>query len=129
MKAFTRISDVPITTKSQVYLPDYVVVLDHSLMKLPEILEGVKPESVVIVNTETPCTTGNKTYTYNATSLALDILGRDTVNTAMLGIFAKVSGLVSLESLMKAMEEFPPKLAETNKKLVEEVFNRMEVKE
>ena len=96
-------------------------------MNLSEVSEGLKPESVIVVNSKESCRLKNRTYNYDATSLALDILGKDIVNTAMLGVFAKVTGIVSLDSLLKAMEEFPPKLADLNKKLVHEAFRRMEV--
>jgi len=127
VKAFTRISEKPITTRTHVYSPDYVVVLDSSLMELHEIFEGLKESSIIIVNSKEPQKAKNKTYNYDATSLALEILGKDIVNTAMLGVFAKVTKLVSLDSLLKVMDEFPKKLAELNRKLVREAFNRMEV--
>ncbi len=50
VKAFCRISENPITTREQVYNPDYIIVLDPSLLFLPEIVEGIKPSSVVIIN-------------------------------------------------------------------------------
>jgi len=44
VKAFCRISDKPINTRSQIYSPDIIIVLDQSLMHLPEITEGLKPD-------------------------------------------------------------------------------------
>jgi len=124
VRAFCRIDDQPITIRSHVYKPDYVIVLDSGLMELPEISDVLKQSSMVIVNSEKPIS-GGETKTYNATKLALEIIGKPIVNTAMLGIFAKTTGLVSLESLKKAIEErFTGKLRESNKKLVEEVYNQ-----
>ncbi|MEM5812335.1 MAG: pyruvate ferredoxin oxidoreductase subunit gamma [Candidatus Aenigmatarchaeota archaeon] len=125
VKAFCRISENPINTRSQIYSPDYVVVLDQSLMNVPEITEGLKKESVIIVNgKEEKTTLKYKTHYFDATALALKVLGRDIVNTAMLGVFAKKTGLVSLDSILKAVgEAFSGKSLELNIKLVKEAYN------
>ncbi|RLJ05324.1 MAG: pyruvate ferredoxin oxidoreductase [Candidatus Aenigmatarchaeota archaeon] len=128
VKAFARISDNPITLRSQIYNPDYVVVLDSSLMGLKEVTEGLKKESVIIVNAETmENKTGHKLYCYDATSLALDVLGKNIVNTVMLGVFAKITKLVSLGSLLKVIETgFPEKLSGPNKVLIERAYKECE---
>ncbi|MCX6814577.1 MAG: pyruvate ferredoxin oxidoreductase subunit gamma [Candidatus Aenigmarchaeota archaeon] len=125
VKAFCRISEKQINTRSQIYNPDYVIVLDQSLMHLPEITDGLKPESIVIVNGKQEKTNlRQKVHFYDATSLALRILGKDIVNTAMLGVFAKKTGLVSLDSLLKAVgENFTGKVLELNTQLVKEAYN------
>jgi pyruvate ferredoxin oxidoreductase gamma subunit len=124
VKAFCRIDDFPITIRSQIYEPDYVIVLDPSLLNLPDVLEGLKKDSVLIINNEKSVELKQKTYVYDATSLALKILGKDIVNTAMLGVFVKITGLVSLESVLKALgERFGGKIFELNKKLVTEAYS------
>ena len=126
VKAFCRISDRPINTRSQIYTPDIIIVLDHSLMHLPEITEGLKPESVIIVNgkDDVKLPLKQKTYYFDATTLALKILGKDIVNTAMLGVFSKETRLVSLDSILKAVgENFSGKVLELNTQLVKEAYN------
>jgi pyruvate ferredoxin oxidoreductase gamma subunit len=126
VKAFCRISEKPITTRAQVYSPDYVVVLDSSLLFLPEVSEGLKDSSVVIVNSskDEGFELANKVHYFDATGLAMKLMGKDIVNTAMLGVFAKLSGLVGLESILKALEEvFPGKLLEVNKELVSQAYS------
>ena len=124
VKAFCRISDQPITIRSQVYEPDYVIILDPSLLELPEIKEGLKENSLIVINSNQKPDFTQKSHNYDATSLALEILGRDIVNTALLGVFARVTGTVSLESLLKIMDErFSGKVAELNKQLVERAYN------
>ncbi len=125
VKAFCRISDKPINTRSQIYNPDIVVVLDQSLMHLPEIADGLKPGSVVIVNGKTSKTElKQKTYFFDATNLALKILGKDIVNTAMLGVLSKRTKLVGLDSILKAVgENFSGKILEMNTQLVKEAYN------
>ncbi len=124
VKAFARIYDQPITIRSQVYKPDYIVILDPSLADLPEVKEGMKTESIIVVNgKELNPGFDQKTHFYDATSLALKTLGRDIVNTAMLGVFAKKTKLVSLESILKAIDDvFEGKSAELNKTLVKQAY-------
>jgi pyruvate ferredoxin oxidoreductase gamma subunit len=125
VRAFCRISEKPINTRSQIYNPDVIVVLDQSLMHLPEITDGLKPESVIIINgKEAKHEFKQKVHFYDATSLALKILGRDIVNTAMLGVLAKETKLVSLDSILKAVgENFTGKVLELNTQLVKEAYN------
>ena len=124
IKAFTRISDKPITIRSQVYEPDYVMIMDPTLCDLPEITEGIKPETVIIINGKGgEGKFKNKTYYFNATELALKLLGRNIVNTVILGVFAKVTKLVTLEGILKAIDsQFPKKLAEKNKELIKHAY-------
>jgi pyruvate ferredoxin oxidoreductase gamma subunit len=125
VKAFCRLDDKKILLRTQVYNPDYVVVLDESLLKLDETREGVKPETVFIINTKNSEAGKNETHIFDATSLALEVLGKDIVNTAMLGVFAKATKLVTLQSLLRAIgERFEGKLGELNKKLVTEAYNK-----
>ena len=126
VKAFCRISDKPISTRSQIYTPDIIIVLDQSLMHLPEITDGLKPDSVIIVNgkQEGSPALKQKAYYFDATALALKILGKDIVNTAMLGVFSKETTLVSLDSILKAVgENFSGKILELNTRLVKEAYN------
>ncbi len=123
VKAFCRLSDKPITLRSQVYEPDYVIILDSSLLDIPEVSEGIKEDTKFIINSNAKIIMKNKAYTFDATSHALKILGRNIVSTAMLGMFAKAAGIVSLDSILKIMDEkFEGKVAELNKQLVKEVY-------
>jgi pyruvate ferredoxin oxidoreductase gamma subunit len=130
VRAFCRLDEKPILKRTQVYNPDYIIMLDPTLMDLPEVKDGVKPGTVFIVNSGSPVTNqGNVVHTFDATSLALDTMGKDIVNTAMLGVFAKVTGLVTVDSLLKVIDErFKGKLGELNRKLVMEAHDKMVVK-
>jgi pyruvate ferredoxin oxidoreductase gamma subunit len=123
VRAFARISDKPITIRSQIYSPDHVIIMDPTLCSLPEITEGIKPGTVIVINTKGHSGFKNKTYCYDATSLALEVLGKDIVNTAILGVFARATGAVSLEGVLEAIDRnFPEKLAEKNKELVSKAY-------
>ena len=85
---FTRIDDQPIKDRSEVKECDYAVVLDPSLIT-NGVTDGLKSDSVLVVNckdSEKLSQLSNfKVVTIDATSLALDILGRPITNTALLG--------------------------------------------
>jgi pyruvate ferredoxin oxidoreductase gamma subunit len=128
VKAFCRIAEEPILKRTQVYSPDYIVLLDPSLIDLPDVRDGVKPETIFIVNSKEKPETSlrNEMHVFDATTLALNTIGKGIVNTAMLGVFAKVTKLVTLESVLKALEErFPGKIGELNQKMVKDAYGGM----
>lgn len=113
--AFCRIDLKPIRTHSEIYFPDYVVVLDPSLVGMTDVLHGLKPDGVVLVNTPLEaCELGGvkwqRVATVDATSIALRLgLGSESapiVNTAIIGAFSRICPQVPLdyilESIMKA---------------------------
>jgi len=122
--AFTRIDDKKILLRSQVYNPDYVIVLDPTLVDAVNVVEGLKEDGVVIVNTtKEDLDLGFKTYTIDATGIALDILGVPIVNTTMLGAFVGATKLISFNSLKKAiLDTFKGKLGEKNAKAAEVAY-------
>jgi pyruvate ferredoxin oxidoreductase gamma subunit len=134
VQSFARISEEKIDVRQQVYRPDYVIVLDPTLMANVKVTEGLKDKGMIIVNTdkrpEELGLTGSFTVkTVDATELALKVLGKPFVNTAILGAFAAFTGEVSLEGLKQAViERFEGKaaVAEKNQALVETVYNECE---
>ncbi|ACV24704.1 pyruvate ferredoxin oxidoreductase subunit gamma [Methanocaldococcus fervens] len=125
--AFTRIDDKKITLRSQIYNPDYVIVQDATLLESVNVVEGLKKEGAVVINTvKDDLDLGFKTYIIDATGIALDVLGVPIVNTAMVGAFAGVTKLVTLDSVKKAiMDTFKGKLGEKNAKAAEVAYNEM----
>lgn len=114
--AFTRISDEPIHIRYQVYNPDYVLVLDDGLLNVVNVYSGLKENSEIIINTENKVEAENHpVHDIDATGIALENLGVNIVNTIILGYFAKKTGKVSIESVLKVIKEtFPGKLGEKN---------------
>jgi len=107
--AFVRISDSFIRRRDQVYNPDIVVVLDVSLFKVENITGGAKKDAMIIINTsgkpEDFKLEGFDVHCIDATKEAFAVLGRDIVNTAMLGAIAAYTGLVRKEALHDAIKE------------------------
>jgi 2-oxoacid:acceptor oxidoreductase gamma subunit (pyruvate/2-ketoisovalerate family) len=113
VKAFARISDEPILLHSQVYSPDYVIVLDHAIYKVVDVIEGLKKDGIIIVNTtKKPSEVeleGWRIAAIDATGIALElnllVAGLPVVNTSIVGAFAKATGEVELASVLKAINE------------------------
>jgi pyruvate ferredoxin oxidoreductase gamma subunit len=129
VESFTRISDSFIRRKSAVYEPDYLIVLDSTLFGAVDVTAGLKKDGMVIVNTNKSTKElgieGLNVKTLDVSNLAMEVLGRDIVNTAMLGAFAGFTGEVSVEGIIKGVEEhFSGSLAEKNIKLVKEVYEQ-----
>jgi 2-oxoacid:acceptor oxidoreductase gamma subunit (pyruvate/2-ketoisovalerate family) len=132
--AFTRISTEPIHIHCAVYNPDVVVVLDPTLLKTVSVAEGLNDEGTIIINSkENPAeirktlnTEKGKVWTVPATEIAINILGMSITNTAMLGAVARVTKMVSLESLEKVIKErFRLNVAEKNFAVIKEAYERV----
>ncbi len=113
VKAFARISDKPLLVHSQVYNPDYVIILDPVIYKMVDVTEGLKKDGIIIINaTKKPEEVeikGWRLATVDATGIALElnllVAGLPVVNTAILGAFAKATDEVKLESILKVIKE------------------------
>ena len=122
--AFTRIDDEPIDLRYQIYNPDYVLVLDDGLLNVVDVFSGIKENTEVIINTTEFKGSGeHKVYDIDATGIALDMLGRNIVNTIILGYFAKKTNVVSIESLVEVIREtFPGKIGELNAEATQKAY-------
>jgi pyruvate ferredoxin oxidoreductase gamma subunit len=106
---------------------DVVVILDETLFGAT-VLAGLRPEGRIVINTldATPyreAAEGREVIALDATTLALDILGRPITNTAMLGVLIAGTGIVRLESAAQAIRhEMKPKIADKNVQLLERAF-------
>ena len=110
--AYNRISDTPITIHSNIYEPDYVVVVDDTLLEAVDVTAGLKESGAIIINSTKPADVlkehlkGYKgsIYTINARKVSEEALGKYFPNTPMLAAIVKVSGIMSDEALLKDME-------------------------
>lgn len=134
VKAFARISDQPILVHSQVYAPDYVIVLDPYIYKAVDVTEGMKKDGIIVFNTkkkpEEIGLQGWQVATVDATGIALElnllVAGLPVVNTSILGGFAKATGEVELESVLKAVREtWSGHSGEVNSKAAELAYERL----
>ncbi len=108
--AFARFGQEHLRVRTQVYEPHFVVVLDESLIETVDVLAGLRPSGMVIVNTtRSPdrlvLSKKAKSATVDATSIALEYTKQAAVNTAMLGAFAKATGLITIEGVEAGIQE------------------------
>lgn len=134
VKAFARISDEPMLVHSQIYAPDYVIVLDPYIYKVVDVTEGLKKDGVIVFNTKKkPEELGLKNWrvaTVDATGIALElnliVAGQPLVNTSILGGFAKATEQVKLESVLKAVREtWSGAAGEKNSRATELAYERL----
>lgn len=126
--AFCRIDNKFIRTREHVYNPDYVLVLDSTLLADVDVLEGLKKNGMVIVNTneKIKLKTNAKVKEMDVTKIALETIGKPFVNIAILGAFVATTKLVSLKSLIEAVNErFPKDVAELNVRCLQKVYDGM----
>lgn len=133
IESFTRIDNKPIRIREHVYHPDVLIILDPSLLNTVDVTKGCKEDTLVIINTakekrELKLNLPAKNiYPVDATKIALEIIGKNIVNTIILGAFSKATNLISLNSLKKAIEQkFEDKgkdIVNKNIKAVEKAYN------
>ena len=131
VKAYTRISDEPIRLHCAVYKPNLAIVMDPTLLATVPVTEGLGENGILIVNTpKTPKKMKEElkmaegtVWTVPATDIAMRILGRFITNTAMLGVVARATGIVKMESIEKVVQErFPGPLGEKNIGVIKEAY-------
>ncbi|AUG56012.1 2-oxoacid:acceptor oxidoreductase family protein [Acetivibrio saccincola] len=111
--AYNRISDERLTIHSNIYEPDYVVVVDETLLASVPVTEGLKEDGAIIINTTKtpdeirPLLKGynGKVCTIDARTISMESLGRYFPNTPMLGAVVKVSNIMDEEKFLEDMEE------------------------
>jgi len=120
MKAYTRISDKPITVYAPVVNPDLVMVIDPTLLKSANVTEGLTSDGVLLVNTpkssdeiKKELKFDGKVYTVDATKISIDTVGKNLPNTPMLGAFVKISGKIPIDAVRDSINhKFLKKLGE-----------------
>jgi pyruvate ferredoxin oxidoreductase gamma subunit len=114
IKAYNRISEERSNLHSNIYEPDYVVVVDETLLTAVDPTAGLKKHGAIIINTSKspedmkPLLDGyeGKVCTIDATTIAGEELGnRNLSNTAMLAAVVKVSGCIPEDAFLEDMEQ------------------------
>jgi pyruvate ferredoxin oxidoreductase gamma subunit len=126
--AFCRIDDKPIRSREPIAQPDALIIQDPTLLHQVDVFSGLAPDGYILINSSRPYAElglgelderfrSERIVTVPATELARQELGRPIPNAALLGGFAALSGLISLESVASAIrEKFSGNLAEGNVK-------------
>lgn len=109
--AYNRISNEPLTVHSNIYEPDFVVVVDETLLKSVDCTAGLKKEGAIVINTKkTPEEISvdlkgyeGKVHTIDARTISEETLGANFPNTPMLAAVVKVSGVLEVETFVEDM--------------------------
>ena len=109
--AYNRISDNPITIHSNIYEPDYVVVVDDTLLDCVDVTAGLKETGAIVINStkdneylnEKLKNYNGAVYKIDARKISEEALGKYFPNTPMLAAIVKVSGIMSDEDFLNDM--------------------------
>lgn len=137
--AYNRISENPITIHSNIYSPDYVVVVDDGLLESIDVTCGLSKGGAVIVNTQQKKEKieeqlrargwKGRVYTVDARDISMKALGRYYPNSPMLAAVVAASGVMEPEEFLKEMKDSfehkfakKPEVIDGNMKALEMTF-------
>lgn len=122
--AFCRISDSEIRVREPIMFPDALIIQDSTLLRQLDVFAGLTSNGYALINsTRTFQALGiadiaserSGFITVPATAMAMEYLGRPVPNAVLLGAFAALTHVVSLDSVIDAIRvKFKPKIAESN---------------
>ena len=127
IQSYARISDQEIITHEQIYKPSVLIIQDATLIGHVDVFSGNDKNTIIIINGEKKNYPNLKLKTKKifftpATETALEIFGKNIVNTIILGAFAKYTKMISLNSLEQAIKEkFKDKGEEIIKKNIQAI--------
>ncbi|MEK7557993.1 MAG: 2-oxoacid:acceptor oxidoreductase family protein [Patescibacteria group bacterium] len=129
VESYVRIDNKPIKTHEQIYQPDILIIQDSTLLNNPSLTNGINSKTKIIINTAKKKTDlklklpQSNIYTIDATKIAMEILGKNIVNTVILGALIKFTDIISINSLIIAIKE---KFADKNKELINKNIKAVE---
>ncbi len=139
--AYNRISSEKIRVHSNIYTPDYVVVVDETLLESVDVTAGLKENGAIIINTPKSREEimdslhgykGN-VYTIDAREISILTLGKNFPNSPMLAATVAVSGVMKRDKFMSEMRASyqhkfakKPEVIEGNLKALEMAFDVVE---
>ncbi len=138
--AYDRISDSDIRVHSNIYDPDFVAVVDDTLLHSVDVTNGLKKDGAILINTEKnkeeilPLLKGYEgaVYTIDARKVSMETLGKYFPNTPMLAAVVKISAIMEKEVFLKEMEDSlkhkfakKPEVLEGNMKALRMAFDEV----
>ena len=133
--AFCRIDEREIRLREPILAPDVLIVQDPTLLHQVDVFQGLQPDGYVLINSKrgfdelglgdiTRRHRRERLVTVPATEIALRHLGRPLPNAVLLGGFAALSGLITLDAVAHAIrEKFGAKIAQANVDAATEAFD------
>ncbi|NHI90699.1 MAG: hypothetical protein EAX87_14355 [Candidatus Thorarchaeota archaeon] len=136
VRAFLRISKKPIQVYAQVYHPDVVVCIDPTLVEVVNVAEGLKDNGTLVINTdkgpevirEKFGVKGGKVVTVDASTIAMEVMGRPFYNMPTMAAAVKATGIVAVETVTnEVLERYPGKVGDLNKVAIERAVKEAKV--
>ena len=142
--AYNRVADQQITVHSNIYEPDFVAVVDDSLLESVDVTKGLKPGGGIVVNTRrsreeiVKLLEGypGKIYTIDAREISMEALGKYFPNSPMLAAVVALTGVMEPEVFLEEMRaSYEHKFAKTpevidgNMKALELTFEALGMEE
>ena len=129
--AFVRVAREKIHLKCDIDRADHLVLFDDTLLDEKEIGRQVKPQGLLLLNGKGDCSAELlKTYRVG-TIHALDISRKNglgvIVNTALLGAYVRLTRMISLESLLKVIQDTVPSAVDKNLAAAKEAFEKLSI--
>ncbi len=134
--AFAQIGEESEATRSMIYYPRYLLILDPAMPETVDLTGGLKEGGVVLYNTPRSSEEAVKLFeakisklgVVDATGIAERVLRRPIPNTTMLGALSRVTGILGLESVNRAIEKrFSGRLAEVNVEAAKAGYDTVDV--
>jgi 2-oxoacid:acceptor oxidoreductase gamma subunit (pyruvate/2-ketoisovalerate family) len=135
--AFAQIGREEEATRSMIYTPDHLLLLDPTMPESMDVTSGLKEKGSIVYNTPKNMEEASQIFKIqlsklgilDATEIATEIIGRPIPNTTLLGAFIKTTGILKLESFFDAIEKrFEGEIAEKNKAAVKRGFEEVSIK-
>ncbi len=127
--AFLRVSDGPIKVRCNITLPDVVLVLDPSILRIVPVTQGIKENGILVANTRLSPEELRKELNYSkalavvdANKIAMEELGLPITNTTMIGALLKAISFVGVEDLEEPIRERFGRVAEKNLKALRRAY-------
>ena len=133
--AFCRMDDKEIRLREPIMQPDALIIQDPTLLHQVDVFSGLKKDGYILINTNKSFSElglgefvkdykHERVLTVPATEFALKHIGRPLPNAVLLGGFAAISGMITIDSVAEAIKQkFSGKLAETNIAAAKEAYN------
>ncbi|MCR5418556.1 MAG: 2-oxoacid:acceptor oxidoreductase family protein [Lachnospiraceae bacterium] len=111
--AFNRISQDPIRVHSNIYEPDFVAVVDETLLASVNVTDGLSEQGAIIINTPKSAEEvrgqlrgyQGKVITIDARGISEHTLGKNFPNTPMLAAVVAVTGVMKKDDFFKQMKD------------------------
>jgi pyruvate ferredoxin oxidoreductase gamma subunit len=135
--SFLRVSnDKPIRIRAEIITPDHVVVLDPGLLKIANVVAGLRPNGILILNTMKDAAKLRADFgftcrlaTVDANTIAREELGVLITNTTMVGALLRATGVVDVESVVEPLQKRFGRIADKNIAAMKRAFAETIVEE